>query len=119
MILDKMLVGLGSLFGIIFTFWFFLLKKDDIITVSDRVDIVVDGGYKPDIISIPRGKKITINFLRRDPNPCLEEVILSEFKVKKYLPLDKKVSIDIFPKEVGVFPFECGMGMFHGKIIVK
>lgn len=86
---------------------------------KDSIDIVVDGGYKPSNILISLNTPITLNFVRRDPNPCLEEVVLSEFKVKKYLPMNEKVSITITPSKTGSFPFSCGMNMFHGKITVK
>jgi plastocyanin domain-containing protein len=117
--LDKILVGIISILGITFTYWFFLGKKEDIVSVKDTIDIKVEGGYNPNQIAIPQGKTTKINFTRTDSNTCLEEVVLSDFKIKKYLPLNKKVSIEITPKEKGEFTISCGMNMFHGKIIVK
>jgi|SRR3990167_5658924 len=120
MAIDKIVVFLFSLTGIIFTYWFFLRRKEESVIVKDnQVDILVQGGYKPEVITVPVNKTTTINFLRKDKNSCLEEVVLSEFKIKKFLPINKKVSIQINPKEKGEFPFSCGMNMFHGKIIVK
>ncbi|OGK19605.1 hypothetical protein A3G67_01015 [Candidatus Roizmanbacteria bacterium RIFCSPLOWO2_12_FULL_40_12] len=116
---DKILVALLSLAGMAFTYWFFLMKKDEVVMVSDAVDIIVEGGYSPSAISIPIGKTTKISFLRKDPSSCLEEVVLSEFKIRRYLPLNKKVTIEVTPKKEGTFPFSCGMNMFHGKIIVK
>ena len=86
---------------------------------EDSVDIIVRGGYNPSQVVIRKDQPTTLNFIRKDANPCLEEVVLSDFKVKKYLPLNEKVSVVLTPKETGTFPFSCGMGMFHGKIIVK
>ncbi|MDO8583032.1 MAG: cupredoxin domain-containing protein [bacterium] len=119
MSIDKVLVAIFSIGGIVFTYWFFLMKKEEVVSVTDSVDIIVDGGYTPNTISVPKGKTTTINFFRKDPSSCLEEVVLSEFKIKKYLPLNKKVLIEINPKKEGTYPFSCGMNMFHGKIIVK
>lgn len=120
MAIDKFFVGLLSLIGIFFTYWFFLMRKEESVTVkNNQVDILVQGGYKPEVITIPQNKTTTINFLRRDKSSCLEEVVLSDFKIKKFLPVDKKVSIQITPKEKGEFRFSCGMNMFHGKVIVK
>lgn len=120
MTIDKILVIGFSVLGIAFVYWFFLMKKEgEVVSVADSVDIVVDGGYSPDTISIPQGKTTKINFIRKDSSSCLEEVVLSEFKIKKYLPLNQKVSIEITPKKEGAYPFSCGMNMFHGKIIVK
>lgn len=118
--IDKLLVVLFSIGGIAFTYWFFLMKKDDepVIVSNSNVDILVEGGYSPNVISIPKGKTTTINFIRRDPSSCLEEVILPEFKIRKYLPLNKKTPIQITPKESGTFEISCGMNMFHGKVKV-
>lgn len=119
MSLDKIIVILFGAGGIAFTYWFFLMKNEKEVTVSDSVDITVEGGYSPNIISVPRGKTTKINFTRRDPSSCLEEVVLGDFKIRKYLPLNKKVTIEITPQEPGEYGYSCGMNMFHGKIIVK
>lgn len=119
MTIDKILVALFSIGGIVFTYWFFLMKKDDIVAVSGNIDIAVKGGYSPSVISIPKGKTTKISFTRSDPSSCLEEVVLSDFKIRKYLPLNKKVTIEVNPQKKGEFPFSCGMNMFHGKIIVN
>lgn len=119
MTLDKILIGMFSLIGIAFTYWFFLMKKDDVVAVSDSVDIIVEGGYSPSTISIPKGKPTKINFFRKDPSSCLEEVVLPDFKIRKFLPLNQNLTVEITPQKKGEFPFACGMNMFHGKIIVN
>lgn len=119
MTLDKVIALIFSLSGIIFTYWYFLGKKDEAVDVGNSVNIIAEGGYKPATIAIRKGKTTTLNFTRRDSNPCLEEVILSDFKIKKYLPMDKEVSIPITPDKAGEYDITCGMNMFHGKIIVS
>lgn len=116
---DKIVIIIGGLFGIAFTYWFFLMKKEKQVEVEESVDIVVEGGYKPEVISIPKGKTTKLNFIRKDPSSCLEEVVLGDFKVRKTLPLNQTVTIPITPKKEGEYVFSCGMNMFHGKIIVK
>ena len=117
--MDKILVTISGILGIIFVYWFFLGKREKKITVKDSIDILVDGGYSPDVISVARGKKIKLNFLRKDPNSCLEEVVLSDFKIRRNLPLNQKVTIEILPEKAGTYSISCGMNMFHGKIIVE
>ena len=119
MTLDKIIVTVLGILGMVFTYWFFLTKKQKVKEVLSSVDIVVEGGYSPDTISITKGKPTKISFTRKDPSSCLEEVVLSDFKVKEYLPLNKKVTIQINPNRVGEFNFSCGMNMHHGKIIVR
>lgn len=116
---DKVLVSILSFTGIALTYWFFLMKKEQTVNVtSDSVDIIVNGGYQPEVISISKGKTTKLNFLRKDPSSCLEEIVLGDFKVRKYLPLNQKVTIELTPQKTGEFGFSCGMNMFHGKIKV-
>lgn len=119
MFLDKIIVTIGGILGIIFTGWFFLAKKEKAVAAGEEIDIAVEGGYSPETIIISKGKTTKINFLRKDANTCLEEVVLGDFKIRKQLPLNQKISVEITPQKSGEFRYSCGMGMFHGKIIVK
>lgn len=116
---DKILVaafGVGIM-GLIY--WFFFGKKDEAVVAGDTLDVLVDGGYKPGSIKVKRGKTVRLVFKRVDPNSCLEEVCIPDFKIRKHLPLNKKVEVIIIPQKTGVYPVHCGMNMFHGKIIVE
>ena len=117
--MDKILVTIFGILGMAFTYWFFLMKKEKEVTVTGSVDITVEGGYSPEVISIPKGKTTKINFIRKDPSSCLEEVVLGDFKIRKYLPLNQKVTVELTPQQSGEFGYACGMNMHHGKIIVK
>lgn len=119
MSLDKILVTFFGFFGIAFTFWFFLMKKEKEVEVSGEIDITVSGGYSPEVVSVPVRKTTVINFFRTDPTDCLSEVVLSDFKIRTELPLNKKISVEITPQKKGEFSYSCGMNMYHGKIIVK
>lgn len=119
---DKILVIIigAGLVGLIY--WFFFGKKPSSAEASEgqgMIDILVDGGYKPENIKIKKGKTTKLIFKRTDPNTCLEEIIIPDFKIKKYLPLNEKVEIDLTPEKSGTYQTHCGMGMFHGKIIVE
>ncbi len=117
--IDKLLITIIDILAIGFVYWFFLMKRDKQVQVVDSVDIIVDGGYSPSTIVVKKGQTIKLNFFRKDPSTCLEEVVLGEFKTRKFLPLNKKVTVEIKPQEEGEFPFACGMNMYHGKIIIK
>lgn len=126
--MDKVIVTIVGIVGLVFTYWFFLMKREKEVSVENKrslnsdefeVDIIVEGGYKPEVISIPLGKKTKINFIRKDRSSCLEEVVLPDFKIKKFLPVNEKVTVEINPQSKGEFGFACGMNMFHGKIIVR
>lgn len=119
MTIDQIIITVGGIAGIGFVYWFFLMKKTKEVTVSDSVDITVDGGYSPEVIAIPKGKTTKVNFFRTDPSSCLEEVVLGDFKIRRHLPLNQKVTIELTPQQAGEYTFVCGMNMYHGKIIVK
>jgi len=124
--IDKIIITIMGLMAVAFTFWFFFIKKEKKpiiagasgLTEISQIDIIVEGGYSPEVISVEKGKSTKINFIRKDSNSCLEEVVLGDFKIRKYLPLNQKVTIEITPQKSGEFQYSCGMNMFHGKIIV-
>lgn len=94
------------------------MKREKQINVENEVDITVEGGYNPEVISIPKDKLTKINFIRKDPTDCLEEVVLGDFKIRRHLPLNQKVTIELTPDKEGEYGYSCGMNMYHGKIIV-
>lgn len=117
--MDKVIVSVLGALGIAFTYWFFLRKGEKEVSVENEVDIIVNGGYSPEVISIPLGKTTKINFIRTDPTDCLEEVILGDFRIKRHLPLNQKVTVEITPQKPGKYGYSCGMNMYHGKIVVR
>ena len=119
MSIDKIIVIISSVLGMGFTYWFFLAKKEKEIQVSYSVDIIVDGGYSPEVISIQKGRTTKLNFIRKDPTACLEDLVLGDFKIRKNLPLNQKIVVELTPQRKGEFVYTCGMNMYHGKIIVK
>lgn len=119
MTIDKIFVLIFSLAGILFTYWFFLKREEKEVMAGDEIDILVEGGYKPSSVVISSGKTTKINFLRKDSSSCLEEVVLGDFKIRKFLPLNQKVSIEITSEKKGEYGFSCGMNMFHGKLVVR
>ena len=118
--LDKIIVIIVGIIVIGFIYWFFLMKRDKAIKVSgDSVDILVSGGYEPEVISIPVNQTTVLNFKRTDPTECLSEVVIGDFKIKRELPLNQIVSVEIKPTKSGEYAYSCAMNMYHGKIIVK
>lgn len=115
----KIITSIIGFFLIGFTYWFFLMKKSREVKAETSVDIVVNGGYSPEAISIPKGKLTKINFIRTDPTDCLSEVVLGDFKIRKELPLNQRVTVEITPEKAGEYGYSCAMNMYHGKIIVK
>jgi len=117
--MDKVIVTITGVLSIAGIYWFFFGKKEETtMEASQTWTIIVDGGYKPNTIKIPKDKPATIIFIRKDANSCLEEVVFPDYKIKEYLPLNKKVTITLPAPHPTKSSFHCGMSMFHGKIVV-
>lgn len=117
--MDKTLVTASGITLIVAIYWFFFGKREAPTQARGSITIMVEGGYKPKLLKLPKDQKTTLIFLRKDQNPCLEELILPDFKIKKYLPMHEPVTITLSPTRPGSFDFHCGMNMFHGKIVVE
>lgn len=84
-----------------------------------HADISVDGGYSPDTIIAPALVPLTLTFFRKDPSDCLEEVVIPDLKIRRVLPLGKKITVDIPPQKPGRYGISCGMNMFHATLLIQ
>lgn len=84
-----------------------------------EVTITVDGGYEPSRVVVNALQPVRLNFLRRDPNSCLEQVVLSDFHIARQLDLNQVTTIEFTPEKPGQYTFACGMNMFRGVLEVK
>jgi plastocyanin domain-containing protein len=117
--MDKIIITFLGAIGIVFIYWYFLGKRNKKAVAGSSINILVEGGYTPEVISVRNNQTTVLNFLRRDSNSCLEEVVLPDFKIRKTLPLGETVAVTIQPEKPGTYSISCGMNMYHGKIIVE
>ena len=117
MSLDKIIILISSVGLIGFIYWFFLSRRPDDSPMVTTAAISVSGGYSPSVTKVPVGQPVTLTFTLTDPNPCLEELIIPDLKIKKDLPLNTPLALTLTLTRPGVYPFHCGMNMYHGKII--
>ncbi|QLE59531.1 cupredoxin domain-containing protein [Nostoc sp. TCL26-01] len=104
--------------------WWFLLSKSKSQKAEthdgiQEIDITVDGGYEPSRITVNAGQRVRLNFLRRDPSNCLEEIRLPDFHISENLPLNEVTPIEFTSDKPGTYTFNCGMNMFRGVIEVQ
>ncbi|MCC3160224.1 cupredoxin domain-containing protein [Hymenobacter sp. 15J16-1T3B] len=116
------LVGVGLL-G--FVGWFFFLAPHRVAAAVStsagiqQVDIVVKGGYSPNVIEVEHGKPVQLNFYRDEENSCSEELLLPDFNIRRELAPFKTTAIELLPQQAGTFEFTCGMHMLRGSLVVK
>lgn len=115
------LAGLG-LIGL--ELWWFLFSKPRSRQATTQggiqeVTITVDGGYEPSQIVVQAGQPVRLNFERKDPSSCLEEVRFPDFRIAQELPLNQTTAIEFTPDQPGRYEFTCGMNMFRGVVEVQ
>lgn len=120
----KILVTLGGL-GLIGTeLWWFLFSQTQSQQATtnqgiQELEIIVDGGYSPDRIVVNSGQPVRLNFFRKDPSSCLEQVLLPDFHKSRKLQLNQTTSVEFTPSQPGEYTFHCGMNMFRGVVEVQ
>lgn len=84
-------------------------------TVKVMVD---DKGFAPSSVTAPKGKPLTLQFIRNSDSTCAKRVVVPELDLARDLPLLTPVDITIPTGEKRTLAFQCGMGMFKGSVIV-
>ncbi|MBD1820958.1 cupredoxin domain-containing protein [Cyanobacteria bacterium FACHB-DQ100] len=118
---NKVAVTLGGIGLIGLELWWFLLSKPKSRQAKAEGDIqeatiTVDGGYEPSQIVVQAGQPVRLQFDRKDPSSCLEEVRFPDFRIAQSLPLNQTTAIEFLPNKPGRYEFTCGMNMFRGVV---
>ena len=120
----KVGVTIGGLTLIGLELWWFLFNKAKgqqakFTQGIQELTITVDGGYEPATVVVKVGQLVRLNFLRRDPNSCLEQVLFPDFHIVRELPLNQVTAVEFTPNKPGRYSFTCGMNMFRGVVEVQ
>lgn len=84
-----------------------------------EVKILVRGGYSPATIRAKRGQTLRLVFDRQEESGCSEEVVFSDFGIRRFLPAFKQTTLELTPEQAGTYEFTCGMSMLRGRVIVE
>jgi plastocyanin domain-containing protein len=105
--------------------WYFLLSRRTAVAATapgagpQEVTITVLGGYDPTEIEVAAGRPVRLHFDRREDASCSEEIVIPEFGIRTYLPAHRQTTVEFTPQRPGRYDMSCGMGMLHGKLIVR
>lgn len=80
---------------------------------------VTEKGFEPSTVDVKPGTAVILKVTRKTDSTCATEVQVPSKKIKKSLPLNQTVSIDLGILEKGEVRFACGMNMVSGKILVQ
>ena len=86
-------------------------------TQSSKISITPKG-FEPSSITLKKGVPATITFIRQTSDTCATSVQIPEYKIKRDLPLNQAVTVEITPTKTGEFTFMCGMNMLKGSVVV-
>src|SRR5512144_1077654 len=84
-----------------------------------EVEVIVRGGYSPDVIRARRGVPLRLVFDRQESGDCTSRVLFPDFGVSASLPAFARTAVELVPDRPGEFGFACGMNMIHGTLLVE
>jgi plastocyanin domain-containing protein len=87
---------------------------------SGRIAIRADDkGFTPSSINVTKGSHAVLVFTRTTEDTCARDVVFPELKLKKPLPLNQPVEVDVPTGSARTLAFTCGMGMFNSSVVIQ
>lgn len=80
---------------------------------------VTDDGFSPNEVKVKKGEPLMLMFKRTSEKTCATAVEFPELKLKKELPLNQDVMVEIPTTESRTISFQCGMGMFKSSVVIQ
>jgi plastocyanin domain-containing protein len=75
-------------------------------------------GFLPNEVKLQAGMPAALVFTRTTDSTCATEVVFPELNIKKDLPKDTAVRIDIPTDKAQTLTFQCGMGMYKSSVVI-
>lgn len=88
-------------------------------TGEQTVKVIVDHGYRPDLIVARAGVPLRLVFLRRDTDECMDRIVFSSPRIERRLARGATTTVVLPGQPSGEVRFTCGMGRYHGQISVR
>ena len=80
---------------------------------------VTEKGFEPNRIAVQKGEPLKLVVTRRTDQTCAKEITIPDESVRKLLPLNQAVEIELTPKKAGELTYACGMKMLTGVLVVR
>ena len=81
-----------------------------------KVEVTSDG-FQPSRVTL--GANTRVVFRRVVDGTCATAVVFAGLGIEKSLPLNTDVAVDLPPGSHGELGFQCGMGMYRGKVVAE
>ncbi len=103
--------------------WFFFGPRTalgaELRSGRQEVEIVVKGGYSPNLIRARAGVPLRLVFDRQEAGDCTSRVVFPDLGVSRSLAPFARTTVEFTPERSGEFNFACGMNMVHGTLFVE
>jgi hypothetical protein len=79
-------------------------------------------GFSPASLDLPKGapgSTAAVTFTRVTDKTCATEVVFPDLNLKKDLPLNTPVTVDVPTDSARTLTFQCGMAMYKGALVVR
>ena len=89
---------------------------------EDRPVIAVSvdaAGYHPTEARAPAGQPVRLVFTRTTDEGCGQQLMFPDLDIRRDLPLNEPVAVDITMPSTGSVRFACGMDMYRGTIVAQ
>ena len=80
---------------------------------------VTDAGFEPAQITVAKDRPITLSVTRKTDQTCAREIVFKEIDLKRDLPLNQEVRIELPARSSGTLNYACGMDMIKGSLVVQ
>ena len=80
---------------------------------------VTDAGFEPAQTVVAKDRPIRLTVTRKTDQTCAREIVFKEIELKKDLPLNQAVTIDLPAQPSGTLNYACGMDMVKGSLVVQ
>ena len=81
-----------------------------------RVDVLA-AGYQPGKAQAAPGTPGRLVFTRRTDEGCGQQVVIPSLGIRRDLPLERPVPVDLSMPDSGTLAFTCGMAMYKGSVL--
>ncbi|MBN8538957.1 MAG: cupredoxin domain-containing protein [Pseudobdellovibrionaceae bacterium] len=80
---------------------------------------VTERGFEPSEIKVKAGSHVVLQVTRTTDLTCATQIQIKELKIKKDLPLNKEIKVDLGLLKKGDIRFACGMNMVSAHVIAE
>ena len=76
-------------------------------------------GYTPEEITATPGEALHLVFTRTSDDGCGQQLVFPDLDIRRDLPLDEPVAVEVTAPASGRLRFTCGMDMWRGAVLVR